>query len=97
MSGSLENPLRTGESGKAVGVRESSGELVLMIDSDNVLVGTQWLDRMVAPLGDPDVISCEALRWEYRREDHFINRYQALTGINDPMACSSATTTAGRR
>jgi glycosyltransferase involved in cell wall biosynthesis len=44
------------------------------------------LRRMVAPLADPEVISAEALRWHYRREDHFINRYQALTGINDPMA-----------
>ncbi len=41
---------------------------------------------MVAPLAHPEVTSSEALRWEYRREDHFINRYQALTGINDPMA-----------
>jgi hypothetical protein len=41
---------------------------------------------MVKPFDDPSVISSEALRWEYRRSDHFINRYQALTGINDPMA-----------
>jgi glycosyltransferase involved in cell wall biosynthesis len=82
----LENPLRTGEAGKAVGVRAASGDLVLMIDSDNVLVGRDWLRRMVEPFEDADVISSEALRWEYRRSDHFINRYQALTGINDPLA-----------
>ena len=41
---------------------------------------------MVAPFEDPEVISSEALRWDYRRQDHFINRYQALTGINDPLA-----------
>ena len=82
----LPNELRTGESGKAVGVRAATGELVLMIDSDNMLVGRDWLRRMVEPFSDPDVISSEALRWEYRRSDHFINRYQALTGINDPMA-----------
>jgi glycosyltransferase involved in cell wall biosynthesis len=82
----LPNPLRTGESGKAVGVRHSSGELVLMIDSDNVLVGRDWLRRMAAPLADPEIVSSEALRWDYRREDHFINRYQALTGINDPLS-----------
>ncbi len=82
----LPNPLRTGESGKAVGVHASSGELILMIDSDNILVERDWLRRMVKPFADPDVISSEALRWDYRREDHFINRYQALTGINDPMS-----------
>lgn len=82
----LDNPLKTGEAGKARGIHAATRELVLMIDSDNVLVGRDWLRRMVVPFQDPEVISSEALRWEYRRDDHFINRYQALTGINDPMA-----------
>lgn len=82
----LENPLRTGEAGKAVGVKAARHELICSIDSDNIVVGRDWLARMVAPFADPEVISSEALRWHYRREDHFINRYQALTGINDPMA-----------
>ena len=82
----LDNPLRTGEAGKAVALRAARHELILHVDSDNIVVGRDWLTRMVAPLADPEVTSSEALRWEYRREDHFINRYQALTGINDPMA-----------
>jgi glycosyltransferase involved in cell wall biosynthesis len=82
----LPNPLRTGEAGKAVALSAARHELVLHVDSDNIVVGRDWLSRMVAPLADPEVTSSEALRWEYRREDHFINRYQALTGINDPMA-----------
>jgi glycosyltransferase involved in cell wall biosynthesis len=83
----LDNHLTTGEAGKAQGVRHASEELILMVDSDNVLVGPDWLRRMVLPLVEEStVVSSECLRWEYRREDHFINRYQALTGINDPMA-----------
>lgn len=82
----LANPRKTGEAGKAVALHAASHELILHIDSDNVVVGVDWLTRMVAPLADPEVVSAEAVRWEYRREDHFINRYQALTGINDPMA-----------
>ena len=82
----LDNPLRTGEAGKAVGVHAARGDLILMVDSDNILVGRDWLERMVVPFSDPAVISSEAIRWHYRREDHFINRYQALTGINDPLA-----------
>lgn len=83
----VENHLKTAEAGKAAGLRLASRDLVLMVDSDNVLVGQDWLRRMVRPLiEDPTVISSECLRWDYRREDHFINRYQALTGINDPMS-----------
>jgi glycosyltransferase involved in cell wall biosynthesis len=83
----LDNPRRTGEAGKALGVKAATGDLICHVDSDNVVVGSDWLSRMVKPLvDDPEVVSAEALRWDYRREDHFINRYQALTGINDPMA-----------
>jgi glycosyltransferase involved in cell wall biosynthesis len=82
----LENPLRTGEAGKAVGIHAATRELICLVDSDNIVVGRDWLTRMVAPFVDPEVISSEVLRWHYRREDNFINRYQALTGINDPLA-----------
>lgn len=83
----LHNRLITGEAGKAQGIHHANRELVLMIDSDNVLVGNDWLRRMVQPLvDDPTVVSSECLRWDYRRHDHYINRYQALTGINDPMS-----------
>ncbi len=83
----LHNELATGEAGKAQGLHHATRDLVLMVDSDNVLVGRDWLRMMTRPLMvDPSVVSAECLRWEYRREDHFINRYQALTGINDPMS-----------
>ena len=82
----LANPLRTGEAGKAVGLRAAQHDLFCMVDSDNVVVGRDWLRRMVAPFEEEAIVSSEALRWDYRREDHFINRYQALTGINDPLA-----------
>jgi glycosyltransferase involved in cell wall biosynthesis len=83
----LDNRLATGEAGKAQGIHFATRDLILMVDSDNVLVGEDWLRRMVLPLiEDPIVVSSECLKWEYRRQDHFINRYQALTGINDPMS-----------
>jgi glycosyltransferase involved in cell wall biosynthesis len=83
----VENRLVTGEAGKAEGIRDATRDLILMVDSDNVLVGSDWLRRMAQPLiEDPSVVSSECLRWEYRSEDHFINRYQALTGVNDPMS-----------
>jgi glycosyltransferase involved in cell wall biosynthesis len=81
----LENPLRTGEAGKAVGFRAARGDLILTLDSDNVLVGDDWLARMVAPFDDPDVASTQALRWDYRPSDHYITRWAALCGVTDPL------------
>jgi glycosyltransferase involved in cell wall biosynthesis len=81
----LENPLKTGEAGKAVGLREAEGELVLSLDSDNIVVGSDWFRRMVEPFSDPDVVAAQPLRWDYRRQDHFITRWAALTGVGDPL------------
>ncbi|MDP2754648.1 MAG: glycosyltransferase [Nitrospirota bacterium] len=40
------NPLKTGEAGKAVGVKRSKGEIIALIDSDNILPSKDWLFRM---------------------------------------------------
>nr|MDQ4040523.1 glycosyltransferase family 2 protein [Actinomycetota bacterium] len=81
----LDNPRRTAEAGKAVGLRAAHGELVCSVDSDNIVVGSDWLRRMVKPFADPEVIGSEVARFHYRREDGLINRWHALTGVTDPM------------
>jgi glycosyltransferase involved in cell wall biosynthesis len=80
------NPLQTGESGKAVGARAARGEVLAFVDSDNILVGTDWLRRMTAPFADLEVVSAEALRWDYAPHYGFVDRYCALTGVNDPAS-----------
>ncbi len=45
-----QNPLKTGEAGKAVGVKWARGEIIALIDSDNILPTRDWLTRMTAPL-----------------------------------------------
>lgn len=82
----LPNPLRSGEAGKAVGVKAARGELVLLLDSDNALVGADWLARMVRPFREcPEVIGCEPARFAYLRDDYFVNRWHALLGTADPL------------
>ncbi len=80
-----DNPLRTGEAGKAVGVLKATRDIVALIDSDNLLPDPGWLRRMVEPFGDPEVFASEP--WEYtcRAQDGFITRYCALMGMNDPL------------
>jgi|DewCreStandDraft_2_1066082.scaffolds.fasta_scaffold01071_11 glycosyltransferase involved in cell wall biosynthesis len=79
------NPLRTGEAGKAVGVRQARHELVALIDSDNILPDPGWLRRMVEPFREPDVVGSEPIAFTYRRSDPAITRYCALMGMNDPL------------
>jgi len=83
----VPNPGVTGEAARAILNRIATKELILSIDSDNYLVGEDWLRRMVRPLQEePDVFASEPLRWDYTLNDPPMNRYFALTGINDPVS-----------
>lgn len=93
----LPNPLKTGEAGKAVGIHyvldqinkkkaDPQDELICLLDSDNIIVDTDWFERMVEPLvKDPDNIGSEP--WEYirRSQDGYIVRYAAMIGGADPV------------
>lgn len=79
------NPLRTGEAGKAVGVKHSNGEIIALIDSDNILPEKDWFTRMVAPFEDEEIAGTEPLYYTHRPTDGIITRYCALIGMNDPL------------
>lgn len=81
----VDNPLRTGEAGKSAAIAASSGDLLALIDSDNLLPSPDWLERMVAPFADPEVFASEPLAYEHRATDPALTRYFALLGMNDPL------------
>ncbi|MDP2947709.1 MAG: glycosyltransferase family 2 protein [Nanoarchaeota archaeon] len=81
----FKNPLKTGEAGKAIGVKQAQNDIIALIDSDNILPSCDWLKRMVAPFSDPEIIGSEPIRYTYRKKDGMITRYSALMGMNDPL------------
>ncbi len=83
----FKNPLKTAEAGKAVGVKKAIGEYIALIDSDNILPTKNWLQKNINILKkDPQLIGAEPIRFTYRSKAGFIERYSALTGVNDPYA-----------
>ncbi len=80
-----ENPLKTAEAGKAVGVRQAKGDVICLLDSDNIMPDSRWLAKMIRPFQEPDIVACEPIKYTYRKTDHVINRYCALIGMNDPL------------
>ena len=82
----FHNPLKTSESGKALGIKKSTGEFIALIDSDNILPSTDWLNTMLLPFKVPSVIGSEPWEYTYRPQGGFIERYSSLTGVNDPYA-----------
>jgi glycosyltransferase involved in cell wall biosynthesis len=81
----VENPLKTGEAGKAAGIKAATGDIIALVDSDNILPDGNWLFRMLAPFSDPDVIATEPLEYTSRPQDPALTRYFALLGMNDPI------------
>lgn len=80
-----KNPLKTGEAGKAVGIKKAQSEIIAFIDSDNILPQRDWFKRMVIPFHDPQIVGSEPIRYTYRKKDRMITRYSALMGLNDPL------------
>ncbi len=82
-----KNPLITAEAGKAVGVKKAIGQYIALIDSDNILPTKNWLQNNINILEkDQKIIGTEPLFFTYRPKAGFIERYSALTGVNDPYA-----------
>jgi glycosyltransferase involved in cell wall biosynthesis len=81
----LHNSLRTGEAGKALGVKAASNEIIAFIDSDNILDRKDWFKRVVEPFQDEEIVGTEPLYYSYRKSDGYVTRYCALIGMNDPL------------
>ena len=79
------NPLKTGEAGKTAGIKAAKGEIIALVDSDNILPDPGWFERMLAPFSDPDILAAEPIEYTCRREDPALTRYFALLGMNDPI------------
>lgn len=80
------NPLKTAESGKAIGIKKAKGRFICLIDSDNILPSKNWLNQMLIPFEDDQIIGSEPISFTYRKNSGIIERYSALIGANDPYA-----------
>ena len=81
----VPNELKTGEAGKSAGIRAATGEIIALVDSDNVLDSPDWLAKMVAPFADPEIVATEPLSYTWRPGDPAITRYFAMLGMSDPL------------
>ncbi len=81
----VDNPLKTGEAGKSAGIHAARGELIALVDSDNILPDATWLAAMLAPFEHADIVAAEPLEYARRGSDPALTRYFALLGMNDPL------------
>ncbi len=83
----IPNPQKTAEAAKAIGVKQLQTDYVALVDSDNILPTRHWLKKMLLPLmSDSQLIGSEPIKFTYRTNSGYIERYSALLGANDPYA-----------
>jgi glycosyltransferase involved in cell wall biosynthesis len=81
----IPNPLKTGEAGKMVALRQAKGQFVVFLDSDNILIDPEWLNKMQMPFEDSEIIATEPIKFSCRPADHPFTRYFAYMGMGDPI------------
>lgn len=69
----------------ALGIRMAKGELILMLESDNILTSDDWLKRMVEPFIRNKEVFCTFSAYNsYEKDMSITTRYTALFGSPDP-------------
>lgn len=82
----VNNVKRSEEPARILGIQKAQGEIIGFIDADNVLMGRNFLKKMLAPFDDSKIIFGDTLYWGYRKKDKIRVRYQVLIGGDDPLA-----------
>ncbi len=69
-----------------LGIQKAKGDILLILEPDNIMVGTLWLKKMVQPFIDvPHIIGTYSIRNTYEQNMPALTRYFSLIGINDPL------------
>lgn len=82
----IDNPYKDPESAKSLGIQQSRGQIIALLDSDNEIIKKDWLIRMVRPLLlDPTLFGVES--WYFpRKKESIFNTYSMLIHIADPFS-----------
>ena len=82
----IHNPKKIAEYGKTIGIKSSTGKYFILLDSDNEIVETDWLRKMVVPmLKEKNIFGVEnPLSFDQKLSS--LNRYFARMRIADPLA-----------
>ncbi|MDD5650708.1 MAG: glycosyltransferase family 2 protein [Candidatus Nanoarchaeia archaeon] len=82
----LKNPYRIEEKGRVIGIKAAKGDIICLIDADNILQRKDWFSKVLEPFKEKDIVGSESLYYEYRKKDTFVTKYNALIGGDDALA-----------
>lgn len=69
----------------SLGIKKSKGDLVLMLQTDNIMTSKDWLKELVQPFLENKEVFCTYSAYNnYEKNMKIVTRYSALIGANDP-------------
>ncbi|MCK5522187.1 MAG: glycosyltransferase family 2 protein [Thiomargarita sp.] len=75
------------EARRHIGVLHAANDIIVFIDSDNILPYNNWLKDMVQPfVNDEEIVGAFTKWYGYEDKTSQIDQYYALIGGNDPIA-----------
>src|SRR3990167_4959361 len=69
----------------SIGLKKAKGKIILIIQSDNIVIGKNWLRRMAEPFENKKVFCTYTAQYSYKKNMSATTRYGALIGANDPI------------
>lgn len=82
----LKNKNRDAESGKYLGLQQCKGEVIILLDSDNEIVKSNWLKQAKDIFDHHAEIWGLESPWLVNQKDTLINQYFAMMKMTDPVA-----------
>lgn len=71
---------------QSIGFKTAKGDILLILESDNIFVGQNWLFQMVRPFKDNKDIFCTYSAYNgFEKDDTLLTRYTALFGSPHPI------------
>lgn len=68
-----------------IGFKKAKGDILLILQSDNLMPVKNWLKMMIAPFENPKVFSTFTEKYSFKKNMSATTRYMALIGANEPL------------
>jgi len=84
----LHNPAKLSEGrgmSKDIGVKASTGEIIIFLDHDNIILHKDWLNLMVSPYQNRGIMATQSFL-SYKETDSNFLKYVNATGVEDSFA-----------
>lgn len=84
----LHNPKKLSEGrgmSKDMGIKKAKGDIVILLDHDNLISDPRWLRKILLPFKNKQVMASQSLL-EFRKEDSNFLKYVNAAGVEDPFA-----------